>query len=229
MTSLLDSILVVVPLNRSVDPSQRNFHVSSSDWVVIEGAVVGYFRESSVRDISGGGVSFATESTSSNRNDFFGYNAGIAATGTKNSFFGYAAGWGAVSGDNSGDNNAFFGDVTGYNNSTGSKNAFLAPVQVIPTLQVTTTLFSVPKRVIKALSGVTIRFLVQKPDSATRMLTRTVFSDTWLARVLTVNLILDVLQVVVIRFSEQRQVSKLGRVLEIHSLVMKRVTTTTET
>jgi hypothetical protein len=120
-----DSTMVVVSLSPSDESNGSEFHVLSSDWMVLEGLVFGYFGRPTGGDIPGGGVSFSTESTGSIVNDFFGYEAGLNAIGDYNAFFGRAAGKGRTEGiANSGNYNAYFGSDSGTYNTSGSRNAF---------------------------------------------------------------------------------------------------------
>jgi hypothetical protein len=127
-TGYSDSTMAVVPLNRLEPSEPGELQVSISDWTVIEGEVVGYFRKATVGEIPGSEVSFFTESTASTPNDYFGYGAGGNATGNFNAFFGFNAGFGGTSDPpntpNSGDHNVFSGYRTGFSNTTGSYNVF---------------------------------------------------------------------------------------------------------
>jgi hypothetical protein len=126
-TGQSDSTMVVVRLNQSDSFNPGELKISISTWAVVEGDLVGYFRQSVAGDIPGGEISFYTESTSpsSSTNDFFGYGAGGLATGESNSFFGKHSGYGGTTGiGNSGDKNVFMGHRTGYFNTTGSYNSF---------------------------------------------------------------------------------------------------------
>jgi hypothetical protein len=102
-----------------------DFQISVRDWAALEAQVIGYFRRSVDENYAGNGISFYTESASSTDNDYFGYWAGLNATGSNNSFFGNQAGAGLTpSMDNSGDNNSFFGNDAGKFNTSGNHNSF---------------------------------------------------------------------------------------------------------
>jgi hypothetical protein len=122
-----DSTMAVVPLNRSDRLGKGEFQMSCTDWTLLEGLVVGYFRQPSAGDIPGGGVSFFSESTASITNDFFGYKAGgnTSSAAQYNVFFGSWAGYGSTPNTpNSGESNAFFGRGAGQYNTEGSANVY---------------------------------------------------------------------------------------------------------
>jgi hypothetical protein len=120
-----DSTMMVIPLGQSPVTARGEFQFSSSDWAVLEGDAVGFFSKSNVQHVPGSGVLIMTESTSDTYNDFFGYNAGLNATGYYNAFFGKNAGNGNTAGmDNTGSSNSFFGQESGFLNTSGDRNSF---------------------------------------------------------------------------------------------------------
>jgi hypothetical protein len=110
------STMVVVPSGR-LDPSHNvEFQVSISNWAVLEGQVVGYFRPITPASLLGGGFDYYTENDTK-FNNFFG-TIPVSNTGWYNSFFGGDAGF-----DNtSGSFNVFLGFSAGKNNTTGDGN-----------------------------------------------------------------------------------------------------------
>jgi hypothetical protein len=121
-----DSTLTILPLRSSDHSAAGEFQISLSDWVKIEGDALGYFQAVDAEKFPGGKLSFFSESTGIDGSDFFGYKAGLNATGFRNLYFGKSAGEGVTPGfSNSGSDNTFIGYNAGDSNTVGSDNVFI--------------------------------------------------------------------------------------------------------
>jgi hypothetical protein len=116
--------MAIIPLDPADDFDRGEIQVTSSEWSELQGQAVGYFKPSNEGKVSVTDVSFYTESTDLDSNNYFGYLAGEYSNGDNNSYFGHEAGKGVSGVDNFGSGNAFFGWLSGEKNR-GSNNTFM--------------------------------------------------------------------------------------------------------